>query len=159
MRRDEDIPNMTTPLARQIMTRAKARNISMSTLGKESGIKDQTIRNILAGRSRKPNAEVLHAIASILNCTIEELLIDQELFQESDPSQSKEEIRNRPYQNPDLLIEVVNLVNNKVSESKKIPTIHQVLASIEEIYLHSFQKKKKKADHDFANWFMGLVGK
>lgn len=148
---------MTTPLARQIMTRAKAKNISMSTLGKESGVKDQTIRNILAGRSRKPNAEILHAIASILDCTIEELLIDQELFQESDPSQSKEEIRNRPYQNPNLLVEVVNLVNSKVAQNKKTPTIHQVLTSIEEIYLHSLQKNPEKADHDFANWFMGLI--
>jgi transcriptional regulator with XRE-family HTH domain len=150
---------MTTPLARQIITRAKAKNISMSTLGKESGIKDQTIRNILAGRSRKPNAEVLYAIASILNCTVEELLMDQELFQESDPSQSKEEIRNKPYNNTDLMVEVVNLVNSKVAQSKKTPTIHQVLASIEEIYLHSLQKNSGKADHDFANWFMGLIGK
>jgi len=149
---------MTTPLARQIMTRAKAKNISMGTLSKESGVKDQTIRNILAGRSRKPNAEVLHAIASILNCTIEELLIDQELFQESDSSQSKAEIRNRPYQNPKLFLEVVNFVNSKVTQNKKTPTIHQVLASIEEIYLHSLQKDSKKIDQEFADWFLGLMG-
>lgn len=149
---------MTTPLARQIMTRAKAKNISMTTLGKESGVKDQTIRNILAGRSRKPNAEILHAIASILDCTIEELLINQELFQESNPSESKEEIRNRPYHNTDLLVAVVNLVNSKVAQNKSPPTIHQVLASIEEIYLHSLQTNSGEVDHDFANWFMGLIG-
>jgi len=148
---------MTTPLARQIMTRAKAKNISMNALGKESGVKDQTIRNILAGRSRRPHAEVLHALACLLDCTIEELLIDQELFQENDSSQSKEEVRNRPYQNPKLLIDIVNFVNEKVGHNNKPPTVHQILTSIEEIYLHSLQKDSQTIDQEFADWFIGLM--
>ena len=147
---------MMTPLARQIAARAKAKSISIATLGKEPALK-YAIRNILTGKSRKPNAEVLQAIAVILNCTIEELLTDQELFKENTPSQPKEDIRNRDFQNPKLFLEVVNLVNAKVAQHKKAPTIQQVLTSIEEIYLYSMEKNPEKVDQDFADWFIGLM--
>lgn len=150
---------MTTPLARQIVTLAKAKNMSLSTLGRKAGVKDYTIRNILSGQSRIPNAEVLQAIAGILDCSIEELLINQEFFRELDPSQSKEELRNKDYQPSGLLLEVVNFVNNKIVEKKKTVTISQVLASIEEIYLHSLQKDPNKVDQTFADWFIGLMKK
>jgi transcriptional regulator with XRE-family HTH domain len=150
---------MTTPLARQIMTRAKAKNISLSGLGKEAGLKDHTIRNILAGQSRMPNAAVLQAISKILDCSIEDLLVDQEFFQEEDSVPSKDELRNRTFDNPNLLIEIVDLVTSKISEKHKKPTIHQVLASIEEIYLHSVQRDSREVDQTFVDWFIGLMEK
>lgn len=149
---------MTTPLAKQIVTRAKAKNISVTDLGKQAGLKNHTIRNILAGQSRMPNVTVLQALSEILDCTIEDLLVNQELFQEEDPSQLNEEIRNRPYDDPKLLAKVVDFVNNTIAEKNKKPSIHQVLASIEEIYLHSIQKNSGKVDETFANWFIGLMG-
>jgi len=149
---------MTTPLAKQIVTRAKAKNISVTDLGKQAGLKNHTIRNILAGQSRMPNVTVLQALSEILDCTIEDLLINQELFQEEDPSQLNEEIRNGPYDDPKLLAKVVDFVNTTIAEKNVKPTIHQVLASIEEIYLHSVQKDSGKVDEVFANWFIGLMG-
>ena len=148
---------MTTPLARQIVTRAKAQNMPINNLGKASGLPDYAVRNILIGNTQKPKAEVLQAISVVLNCTIEDLLKDQEFFQESDPSQSKEELRNRSYQSPQLLAEVVSFVNDKVAFAKKTPTIHQVLTSIEEIYIHSLQNNSQKIDERFANWFVELL--
>lgn len=149
---------MTTALARQIITRAKTKNMSMTTLGREAGLKDHAIRNILIGKSKNPNAQTMQAIADVLECTVRDLLVDQGLFQEDDPAQSKEEFRNKPYQHPKLLIEVVNLVNEKIAHNKKPPTIHQVLTSIEEIYLHSVQKDPPNIDEGFAGWFMKLMG-
>lgn len=73
-------------------------------------------------------------------------------------SQSIKDLRNRVYEDSKLLVEIVNLVNNKIAEKSKKPTIHQVLANIEEIYLHSLQKDSGTVDLAFADWFIGLVG-
>lgn len=149
---------MTTPLARQIIARAKAQNMPINTLGKASGLPDYAIRNILMGNTQKPKAEVLQAISVVLSCSIEDLLKNQEFFKERDPSQSREELRNRAYQAPQLLAEVVSFVNDKIASDKKAPTIHQVLTSIEEIYLHSIQNNSQKIDQEFADWFVDLMG-
>lgn len=74
----------------------------------------------------------------------------------SDPSQSKEELRNQLY-HPQLLAEVVSFVNDKLVSEKKAPTLHQALISIEEIYLHSLQNNFQKIDERFADWFIDLI--
>ena len=113
----------------------------INTLGKVSGLPDYAIRNILMGNTQKPKAEVLQAISVILNCTIEDLLKNQEFFQENEPSDSKEEIRNQTYQAPQLLAEGVNFVNDKIACEKKSATNQQMQSRIEEIYIHTHQNK------------------
>jgi hypothetical protein len=88
--------------------------------------------------------------------TIEDLLKNQGNFKESDPPQSREELRNQLYR-PQLLAEVVSFMNEKVTSEKKAPTLYQALISIEEIYLHSLQNNLQKIDERFAQWFIDLI--
>lgn len=148
---------MTTALAKQIVTRAKAKNMSMLTLGKEAGLKDHAIRNILLGKSRNPNAQTMQSIADVLGCTVRDLLTDRGLFEEKDSKPTKEELRNTAFRYPEFLLEVVSYVNAKVAQKKKPPSIHMVLTSIEEIYFHSIQKHPPSIDQKFADWFMKLM--
>lgn len=148
---------MTTALAKQIITRAKAKNISTLTLGREAGLKDHAVRNIILGKSRNPNAHTMQAIADVLGCTVRDLLTDQILFEEKNLNPTKGELRNTNYKYPDFLIEVASYVNSKVTQKEKLPSIHMVLTCIEEIYLNSIQKDPPTIDHRFADWFIKLM--
>ena len=88
--------------------------------------------------------------------TIEDILKIQGNFKESDPPQSREELRNQLV-HPQLLAEVVSFMNDKLTSEKKAPTLHQALTSIEEIYLHSLQNNSQKIDERFADWFIDLI--
>ena len=65
---------MSTPIAKQIFTRMRAKNLTFYELQKKAGLKPHAVQNILRGKSQKPSAELLQAIARELGCTIEDLL-------------------------------------------------------------------------------------
>lgn len=88
--------------------------------------------------------------------TIDDILKSQGNFKESDPPQSREELRNQLV-HPQLLAEVVNFMNDKLTSEKKFPTLHEALISIEEIYVHSLQNNLQKIDERFAQWFIDLL--
>ena len=52
-------------------------NISVHALEKKAKLKIHSIQNILTGRSKKPSAETLQAIASVLGTTVEKLLSEK----------------------------------------------------------------------------------
>lgn len=148
---------MVTPIAKQIATRMKAKDFSLSELGKAAGVKLHAIQNILRGTSKKPNAETLQAIADALGCSIKDLLNKEGIFREEEIPELTEELLNTPYEHPALLAEIVQWVNEKINQEKKIIPVKQVLVCIEEIYLHSLQKDPTKIDQPFAEWFFELV--
>ena len=150
---------MSTPVARQISARMKAKNLSIGTLEKEAGLNIHAVRNILRGKSKKPSAESLQAIADVFGCTVRDLLVeDQEIFQGNDSAELNEDLLSSTYKYPELLAETIKIVNDKIKERKQELTVQQLLSSIQEIYLHSLQKDPKKVDENFAEWFIDLIG-
>jgi transcriptional regulator with XRE-family HTH domain len=145
-----------TALARQISTRMKAKNLSTTLLERDAGLKTNAVQNILRGKSKKPSAEILQAVADILGCTVKELLT-QDFFQEEEVTQPKNALLNNPYEDNSLFLEVTKLVHDKVVQKKQKFTVQQVLTCTEEIYLHSLQKDSPHVDEDFADWFIDLI--
>ena len=149
---------MSTPVARQISARMKAKNLSIGTLEKEAGLNIHAVRNILRGKSKKPSAESLQAIADVFGCTVRDLLVeDQEIFQGNESIEATEDLLNSFYKYPELLAETLKMVNEKIKKGKQELTIQQVLSSIQEIYLHSLQKNPQEVDENFADWFIDLM--
>lgn len=64
---------MNTSVAKQISVRMKAKNLSILMLEREAGLKNHAVRNILRGKSKRPSADILQAIADVLGCTVKEL--------------------------------------------------------------------------------------
>lgn len=147
---------MSTPLAKQIFVRMKAKNLSIATLEREAGVSAHSVQNILRGKSKKPNAEIVQALADVLGCTVRDLLKKDDLFREESGESPKERLNNT-HDYPDLLLEIVGWVNNKGSQENKRMTIKQTMTCIEEIYLYSLTRNPKKMDQDFAEWFFDLV--
>ena len=148
---------MSTQIAKQISTRMKAKDLSLSTLEREAGLKPRTLHNILRGKSKKPSAEIVQAIADALGCTVKDLLNKDETFQENETTESTKEALNRAYSHPQLLLETVQWINDNANQGGKTLSVKQIFTCIEEIYLHSLQKDPSKVDQDFAEWFIDLV--
>jgi transcriptional regulator with XRE-family HTH domain len=148
---------MSTALAQQLSTRMKAKNLSASTLEREAGLKTHAVLNILRGKSKKPSAEALQAIATILGCTVADLLSNQDIFFEEEEGRPKSDLLTTFYDHPILLEDTIKLVNKKILQNEFHLTVQQVLTCVEEIYIHSLQKNLSKADQDFADWFMDLM--
>jgi transcriptional regulator with XRE-family HTH domain len=148
---------MSTQLAKQISARMRAKSLSVTMLEREAGLKTHAVQNILRGKSKKPSAELLQAVADVLGCTVKELLESQDIFDEDEASKSKNEILESPYEYPTLLQETVKLVNEKLHNNANSISTQQALTCMEEIYLHSLQKDPSKVDQDFAEWFIELM--
>lgn len=146
---------MMTPIAKQISTRMKAKDISVRILEKEAGLKSHAVQNILRGNSKKPSAEILQAVADVLRCTVKDLLNKQEIFQEDETSELTQGLINNTYDHPALLLETVQWINEREAHNKL--TVKQALTCVEEIYLHSLRRDPTKVDQAFAEWFFELI--
>ncbi len=147
---------MTTSLAQQIMIRMRAKNLSIPTLEKKAELTNHSVRNIIRGRSLKPNAETLNAIARALGCTVEDLL-EKELPQEKVPPDQKQETTETPYQHPKLLRETVDFVMTFLERNDHDLTLEQVLNCIKLIYQGSLENNPPKINEQDAAFWMILA--
>src|SRR5438445_761981 len=61
-------------LQQRLKEKMTAIRISAHALEKQAGLKPSAVQNILHGRSKKPSAEILFAVAKILGCPVDELI-------------------------------------------------------------------------------------
>lgn len=148
---------MATPIAKQILTRMKAKDFSLSELGKAADLKLHAIQNILRGTSKKPSAESLQAIADALGCSVKDLLNREGIFQEDATPELVQDFSHIPYEHAALLMQTVQWVNERLDQDKRKLSVKQTLLCVEEIYLRSLQKDPTKIDQEFAEWFFELM--
>ncbi len=74
-----------TPLARRIKERLDKLGLNPRSAAVRAGLKEDTIRNVIRGRSVSPRGKTLCAIAEALNWSIEELLGQGNLSNRSYP--------------------------------------------------------------------------
>jgi transcriptional regulator with XRE-family HTH domain len=67
-----------TYIARSIYRRMKQMRLTQKALALKAGVNETYVRDVLQGRSKNPRHEQLAAIATVLNCSILDL-IDPEL--------------------------------------------------------------------------------
>lgn len=148
---------MMTQLANQISMRMRAKNLSISMLEKNAGLKNHSVRNVLRGRSLRPNAETLNTIARALGCKVEDLLEKKETHQSKTLYETKKEIINVPYEHPDLFMKTVNFVVMFLRHNKHNLSLEQVLNCIKEIYLESVRNDPVALDENDAACWMCLA--
>lgn len=149
---------MITALAKQLAARMRAKNLTVSQLERKANINSHGALNILRGNSKRPSAEILHAIATVLGCDISDLLSDHGLFQVTESEKSRAELLNGPYEKPHLYQETLAAVNAKINREKRSFTLQQALTCVEEVYFHALQKNRNTFDPDFLDWFVEKLG-
>lgn len=151
------IRKMKTNLSKQLATRLKAKNISVHSLEKEAGLKTHAVRNIVRGKSKKPSAEIMQAIADVLGCTVRDLLESPDIFDEISTEEVETIVDKTLFTNRALLEKTVVCINSILSKSSKEITIRQALTCIEEVYVHALKNGANKPDEEFASWFIDLI--
>lgn len=147
---------MSTHLANQISSRMRAKNLSVASLEREAGLKNHAVRNILRGKSKRPSAEVLLAVADVLGCSINDLMVKEDIFENTGYSGDKQEILNSDYIPSDLMEQAVKVVNAKLSKKRKRLSLKQFLDCVEEVYIHGLQRGES-VDEAYADWFIDLL--
>lgn len=140
------ILRMSTVLQKNLRHQIAEKKVSVHALEKRAGLKPSAIHNILQGKSKRPAAEVLIAVAQELGCSVEDLVRENAGASTASSSAQK--------WSPDLYMNVFKTVqdifNKKEIELKK----SQVLEIVEEVYLYSVQGSLSVADKRFAEWLI-----
>lgn len=78
--------------AQRIRELCRSREISIYRLASLSGVRQQTLDNIMHGVSKNPTAKTLHKVANALNMTLAEFMdfeaLNQYSFEEDDTTDS-----------------------------------------------------------------------
>jgi transcriptional regulator with XRE-family HTH domain len=135
---------MTSVLQKNLRSQLKEKNLSVHALEKKSGLKAGAVQNILQGKSKKPSADLIFAIAQELHCSVEELL------QETTP------LKKQPSKKwvPGLYMDALKIMNALVDERKIEMGKESLLKLVEEVYLYSLDGGLEQADRKFSEWLI-----
>ena len=150
---------MEFTIAQQIEARMKARNISIMDLESKAGLKPHAVRNILTGKSKRPSAVNLQAIAEALECSVKDLLTSPCFLKERTLCSSLEKVlktKCSKLSNHNLMFETVKVVESLLQQ--KDITVEQFFLCLKEVYVWSLQNDPSNVDQEFAKWFIGLIG-
>lgn len=142
---------MSAYLQRQIQTRMESKNLTIYSLEKRAGLKRSAVRNILQGFSKKPSAEVLQAIAEVLECSLDDLVGPVE----RSPVHKVSTTRDDSAWNEELYIDAVKMVSSILDENNVSLKLNQVINLANETYKYSLAKGSGHADKDFTKWLVG----
>lgn len=143
-----------SPLQYQLRNRMQDKGISANALEKRAGLKPSAVQNILQGKSKRPTANLLQAIASELSCSVSDLLNESTatLKEEEYLSVPKEKIPSK--WDSKLYVEAIQLVDELLLQKKVKVTKETVLKFADEIYRYSLESKSGQLDRYFANWLV-----
>ncbi len=139
----------------QIAARMKAKNLSASALEREAGLKNHSVRNILRGKIKKPSAQVLQAVADVLECSVRDLLTG---ITEAEEDAPQKKLLEAPYDHQQLFLEAVQILTQAIQERQLTLSLKQFYTCLEEITLHALQAQEPKVDPAFVDWFLSLMG-
>lgn len=145
---------MGANLQKNIKYYLSEKDMSVSELERNSGLKQSTIQNILHGRSKNPSIETIQLLARELDCSIEELIGDLE------HPHNKEHRTQKLVQDEEnclwdahLFIEAVSMIDKLLKAKKITLPKSRILALVEELYRYSIGVSDK-ADERFAHWIV-----
>ena len=137
---------MLATLQQQIKKRIENKHISIYALEKKAGLKASAVQNILQGKSRRPGADTLQAIAQVLDCTVSDLI------GEALPSTThKSSYDSLDYK---LYIEILEVLNSECKKKKIDFNKMQILQIADEVYNYCVTGGLKEIDQHFIQWLI-----
>ena len=144
---------MSTYLQKQIEDRMESQDLNIHALERKAGLNRSAVRNILQGFSKNPSMEILKAIATALDCTLEDLI---------DPSDNrampKSTIRavvkagGSYIWKKQLYLEAVNTISELALDKRLSPGLDQITFLINESYRYSISNDLDHIDQNFCKW-------
>lgn len=152
-------------ISSHIRKRLTERGLSVHALEKQAGLKPSAVHNILYGRSKNPTAHTLQAIAQALDCSVADL-INEENKEDSvfssltEPRTDTSKCESISKQlnladdwSMDLYLECLEAATHLIKKFHISLPKNKFLDYVEEIYLYS-KGRGKKVDKYFAEWLI-----
>lgn len=128
--------------------------LSVHALEKKAGLRPSAIQNILYGKSKKPSINTIQAIARALNCTVPDLLEENENPFQGISRQEEKYISQTNEWNIDLYINTLKIVSNLLKNKNISLPKEKTLEYADEIYTYSLKTKSNAVDEIFADWII-----
>lgn len=144
---------MSSYLQTQIQNRLEAKNLNIHSLEKKAGLKRSAARNIMQGFSKKPSADILKAIADVLECSLDDL-VGPTNANISNLAKTTFLPKTSHSWNEKLYINVIKTISKILNDRKIEWSFEQIIALANESYKYSKSKKQDKIDQDFINWLV-----
>lgn len=138
--------NGMNALQENLKRQLEEKKMSAHALEKRAGLRPSAVQNILQGKSKRPAAELLQAIANELDCTVEDLL--------SEGLSAQPEKTAASHWNLSLYIDALKTVQAIINTRKTPLDKNQTLKIVDEVYLYSVKARQKTADKTFADWLL-----
>lgn len=139
---------MGNPLQENLRWHLTQKKLSAHSLEKKAGLKPSAVQNILQGKSKRPAASLLQAIASEIGCTIEDLLEDES------PQAHPQNAPTKDW-NLKLYANALHTVQALLEKKGLILSKEETLKCVDEIYLYSIKSSEEIVDERFADWLVG----
>jgi transcriptional regulator with XRE-family HTH domain len=133
-------------IKKQILDRIYLKNLSISSLERKAGLKKGTARNIVSNISQNPTIDTLAAIASVLDCKVDDLISTTTLA--NIPPVIEED-----YGFVVSLFTETTRCSVEYIEKKSINiSLNNAIQAIKEAYIFFLTKKSSKIDQEFIEW-------
>ncbi|MBP9692174.1 MAG: helix-turn-helix transcriptional regulator [Alphaproteobacteria bacterium] len=142
-----------TILKEKIIEKMKGKNLSISVLERKAGLSIHTIRNLLKGKIKNPRAEILPAIATVLECSLLEL-IDSSSSSSNSWQGNIMNKKNKYLEDPIFMAACANTVASLLEEKDLILSFESCLDMIKTLYFYSLPKEPRTPDIKFAKWLL-----
>lgn len=148
---------MDLAIRKEVEQRVAAKNLSVSEIERQAGLKQGVLRNILQGKSKNPTVQVLVSLTKVLDCSIEELigLPNTSDTQNTDKTPTDKLITSKKYDkiNYQLLENVFKLVSRESEKLAIKPSLSEFLNYISDIYSFSDKTGSNIPNKNFCEWF------
>lgn len=123
-------------------------DIRPHTLSKTAEVSESSIKNILYGKSLKPNIGLVESLAKILNCGIDELLSDD------DPRITNKQTKDYDAWNGNLYIAALQAVMAIAEKKGLILSRQEANLYAKRIYKYAIVNEETTVDMKFANYIL-----
>lgn len=127
--------------------------ISVHALEKQAGLKRSAVQNILQGRSKNPSVHILHAVAKILGCNINDLLAQPEVKLPSHEAP----VATDEFLDLALYAEAAKLASVTLNAEGGVYNAAKAVRYIKELYQYSVDSQLSHIDKNFASWLAGKL--
>lgn len=137
-----------TSIRKKLTDRMNQHNIGTYSLAKAASVPESSIKNIIYGKSLKPNYKLVIALAKQLHCDVGDLLSDDDPRKNLIIHQVEE--RKIDEWNPELHISAVKIVMKICIDENKELSQNEAHGCIEAIYNYAVENNEDEVDIKFA---------
>lgn len=141
---------MAYQLRQVIQEKLDAHKMNSSDLERKAGLSASSVRKILLGISQNPTLETLKAIATVFNCTLDDL-VGRRVVTEQDTNQNY--IKKNLTLNPELIIAIIQETIAHDDKTNNQMDFDSFIKFISETYQYCLIKKHGQFDKDFLHWY------